>query len=134
MTSERGADRGEPDPLPETLGLTKLREDENMDDLNARMDFDHVIEVMADGTVIDRPNLYAPELHDGALESSAPWSLLDGWSGQDRYSGPIMHASEFVGGGMARWILENPGVYVTLVDYPTDGDEPDGWAVATLDA
>ncbi len=52
-----------------------------------------------------------------------------------------MHASEYVGGGLERYILETPGVYVTLVDYPVcdtdceygcdgEGCEPDGWAIA----
>lgn len=102
--------------------------------LNDRMGFDHVVEVTESGEVIDRPDVWAPELHDGELSAREgdSWSLLNGWSGQDRYPGPIMHASEYIGGGMERWILETPGIYVALVDYPSDGDEPDGWAVATL--
>ena len=103
-------------------------------ELNDRMEFDHVIEVLEDGSVIDRPDVWAPELYDGELSARQgdTWSLLNGWSGQDRYPGPIMHQSEFIGGGMARWILETPGVYVALVDYPDDDSEPEGWAVATL--
>ncbi len=98
--------------------------------LNDLMSFDHVVTVHDDGTVTDGPvGVYAPELYDGEILADG-WELLDGYSGQDRYSGPIMHASEYVGGRMARDILETPGVYVALVDYPVDGDEPDGWAVA----
>lgn len=97
--------------------------------LNDRMTFDHVVEITADGEVIDRDDIYAPELHDGEVD--APWSLLDGWSGQDRYSGPIMHSAEYIGGGMETWITEHPGIYVALVDYPTDDTDPEGWAVAT---
>jgi hypothetical protein len=103
------------------------------------MDFDHVIEVTAAGEIIDRPDIYAPDLHDSELEGTG-WSLLNGFSGQDRYSGPIMHASEYIGGGLERFIRENPGIYVSLVDYPIcdddceycdgDGCEPDGWAIA----
>lgn len=103
---------------------------ETTETLNDRMAFDHVVEVRADGSVIDRHDIYAPELHNGEL-GSEEWTLLDGWSGQDRYSGPIMHQSEYIGGRMARWILETPGIYVALVDYPLDDSEPDGWAVAT---
>jgi hypothetical protein len=106
--------------------------EETPDTLNARMEIDHVIRVLEDGTVLDVPDVWAPCLYDGELEGSQ-WSLLDGWSGQDRYSGPIMHASEYIGGGMARWILENPGTYVAVVDQPTDNTEPEGWAVARLD-
>jgi hypothetical protein len=94
------------------------------------MEFDRVVEVREDGSIIDRHDIYAPELHDGELDGSG-WTLLNGWSGQDRYSGPIMHASEFVGGALETWISENPGIYVTLVDYPSDDGEPDGWAIAT---
>lgn len=105
---------------------------ETADTLNDRMEFDHVIEVLPSGEVVDRNDIYAPSLYDGELDAKG-WSLLNGWSGQDRYAGPIMHASEFIGGGMARWILETPGVYVALVDYDDDDDGPTGWAVATRD-
>lgn len=96
--------------------------------LNEIMDFDHVIEVHEDGSITDRPDIYAPDLHDGEVGSG--WKLLNGFSGQDRYAGPIMHQSEYIGGGMERFIRESPGVYVALVDYPLDDTEPDGWAVA----
>ena len=64
--------------------------------------------------------------------STDKWELLDGYSGQDRYSGPIMHASEYVGGRMERDILATPGVYVALVDYCLDDSDPEGWAVARM--
>lgn len=111
-------------------------------DLNSKMEFDHVVQVLEDGSVIDAPNEYAPELHDGELETVTDWTLMNGYSGQYGYSGPIMHSSEFIGGGMERDILGTPGYYVALVDYPMcygcceaseeDGGEcePDGWAVA----
>lgn len=94
------------------------------------MEFEHVIQVHPDGTITEPTGIYAPQLYDGELESGSPWSLLNGFSGQDRYAGPIMHQSEYIGGGMERFIRESPGIYVALVDYPIDGTEPDGWAVA----
>lgn len=101
--------------------------------LNSIMEFDRVVEVHADGTVTARHDLYAPELHDGEMMGADEWSLLNGWSGQDGYPGPLMHASECIGGGMARWILETPGIYVALVDYPLDDSEAESWAVARRD-
>lgn len=101
--------------------------------LSDMMDFDCPVRVHPDGTVTRELDVQAPELHDGELDTGGqPWTLLDGYSGQYGYSGPIMHPSEFIGGGMARDILAEPGVYVALVDYPTDDGEPDGWAVAQL--
>lgn len=98
--------------------------------LNDVMEFDHVVTVHDDGTVTDGPaGVYAPELSDGEL-TDPRWELLNGYSGQYCYSGPIMHASEYIGGGMERDILDTPGVYVALVDYPSDDSEPEGWAVA----
>lgn len=101
--------------------------------LDQIMDFDHVIKVNADKTVTDElPNVrenWAPELLDGKLMSE-DWSLMDGYSLQSGYSGPIMHPSEFIGGQMERDILETPGLYVAIVAYNSNGDEPDGWAVA----
>jgi hypothetical protein len=102
----------------------------NRDNLSDVMDFDHVIRVHADGTVTDEPSIFAPGLYDG--EVGKGWTLLNGYSGQHCYSGPIMHASEVIGGGMADDILSTPGVYVALVDYPSDDSEPEGWAVARM--
>lgn len=109
--------------------------------LSQMMDFDHMVEVHVDGTVTDYPSVgyaYAPTLMDEELDSNA-WTLLDGYSGQYGYSGPIMHSSEYIGGGLARDILSTPGVYVALVAYysPEEDDEDgtdtaEGWAVARL--
>lgn len=48
-----------------------------------------------------------------------------------------MHASEYIGGKLARDILATPGLYVAVVSYATledDDPEPDdsiaGWAIA----
>jgi hypothetical protein len=79
------------------------------------MEFDHVVRVHDDGSVTNELGVYAPELYEGELPMDSKWELLDGYSGQDRYAGPIMHDSEFIGGQMERDILENPGVYVAIV-------------------
>jgi hypothetical protein len=85
--------------------------------LSDLMEFDHPITVTDDGRVIDGPaGVYAPDLYDDDLDSDS-WELLNGYSGQDRYAGPIMHPSEFIGGGMARDILSEPGTYVAVAAY-----------------
>ncbi len=92
--------------------------------------------------------LGAPRTHSGPLVSNSDselqrqaraygWDgLLTGFTGQYAYNGPCMHESEYVGGGLERYILENPGWYcVTAI---TDGDSEDsdlcGWAVAYKEA
>lgn len=109
--------------------------------LNDVMEFDHVIEVHADGSVTGAPaGIYAPSLWDGELDDDS-WTLMNGYSGQDRYAGPIMHNSEFIGGRMEIDILATPGYYVALVSsYSEDADGFDdeegnveGWAVARKD-
>lgn len=94
------------------------------DTLNAAMEFDHVIRVAAGGTVSDSPldpyfDLHVVETSEGHWEDefSIPegWELLRGYTGQYGYSGPVMHQSEYIGGGMAEHILETPGDYVALV-------------------
>ena len=112
-----------------------------MDTLSDLMDFDHVIEVHGDGTITDAWGVYAPELDQYRTslghwteDLEDGWELLDGFSGQFGYSGPMMHASEYIGGAMERHIRANPGLYVAV--YPTvcddldDDTEPDSWAVA----
>ena len=113
---------------------------ENLNDL---MEFDHVIEVHEDGTVTEPRDIFAPDLEgnpDGR-ESVEGWTLIsDGYTGQDRYHGPIMHNSEQLAGSLAEDILAEPGVYVALVCYWPDDEDTDegeiyaeGWAVARLD-
>jgi hypothetical protein len=116
--------------------MAKVRVDEN--NLNGIMDFDRVIQVHEDGTVTHRPDLYSPDLTDYELTPADKWTLLNGYSGQDRYSGPVMHNSEQLAGGIARDILAEPGVYVAIVAYwsPDEDDNEEttleGWAVAKL--
>lgn len=121
--------------------------------LNDIMQFEHVIRVDDDGNVHDDvTGIYAPDVHDeyphgdDVIVDGEGWSLMNGYSGQDRYSGPIMHPSEFIGGGMERDILASPGYYVAVVVYDETSSEPcevdgcdecgesddnvSGWAVA----
>lgn len=120
--------------------------------LNKVMEFDHPVVVDEHGNVTDAPdNVYAPEIYvdtdeDGQIlaehESemiryveSQGWTLLTGYTGQYGHNGPMMHASEFIGGGMAEDILGEPGTYVTLViETFDDSEDAAGWAVARLDA
>ena len=116
--------------------------------LNDIMQLDHVVQVHSDGSVTDHdiPNqreLWAPDLRNGELDSYTPgWNLISaGYTGQDRYNGPIMHNSEYIGGRLADDILAEPGYYVALPsEYACDEshncDEEcesaitEGWAVA----
>lgn len=118
------------------------------DTLDAAVDWDCPFEVLADGRILPRvPEVYAPDVcltgdADGSvLETDADmtaelarqgWAPVTGYSGQDRYSGPVMHASESLGGGMARDVLAAPGVYVltaaeVLEDDGELSDTPAGW-------
>jgi hypothetical protein len=104
--------------------------------LNNATEFDSPFRVNADGSVSDGPaGLYAPDLYDEELSDDA-WEMVNGYSGQDRYAGPIMHNSEYLGGGMARDILNSPGVYVVVAAaYSPDEDDDEeetiweGWAL-----
>ena len=113
------------------------------DTLNAEMEFYSVIYSHGDGTISDAhtmrgPDVYTDEQEDGTWVEEAldePWELLDGFSRQHGYMGPIMHASEYISGGLARHILETAGFYVATVVMPMPLDEDDDvdsdeWAVA----
>jgi hypothetical protein len=115
--------------------------------LNEIMEMDHVIRVRTDGTIDDHvTGEYAPEVNvntdaNGQISAaddaemiagieSQDWEVLNGWSGQYGYSGPIMHASEYVGGDLERHIRETPGLYcVSVVETLDDDDEPAGWII-----
>lgn len=91
--------------------------------LDGVMDFDHVILVHPNMTITEPRDVWAPEVADGELYGYPEWRLLTGYTGQHGYNGPTMHVSEFIGGGMARSILERPGYYVVVVDSVLDCDE-----------
>ncbi len=116
------------------------------DKLNDVMSFGHVIEVSPYGFITE-PDPIVPEVVYVAPESTGDdhaeikgqlpdgWDLIAGYSGQDRYKGPVFHQSEFIGGGLADDILATPGQYVALVVdvWPADDEsesESAGWAVA----
>ena len=115
-------------------------------ELNAAMEFDCPVTVRDNGMVVaGTTEAYAPDVvwfhSDGSdaddyMESALReqgWEALSGYTGQYMYNGPIMHASEYLGGRLARDILTDPGVYVTLVVSDQDDDTDDnvvGWIVA----
>lgn len=109
--------------------------------LSAAMEFDHVITVHDDGTVTDGPrDVWAPELwNDDDADVTGydrdRWELLTGYTGQYSYSGAVMHSSEFIGGGLARDILDTPGVYVAVVvECEPSDDDGDRWPGDSADA
>lgn len=124
----------------EPIDLRTARDDDvhmtTHEQLQQAMDFDHVIQVHADGTITDANGIYAPELVDDDL-SGEGWTLMSGYTGQQSYCGPVMHASEYIGGRLADDILAAPGYYVAILacytddtDGVVDDIEPEGWAVA----
>lgn len=124
--------------------------------LNEVMDLDRVIRVDKTGRVMPVPlldwNGHLEMYLVGSLEEyrwdddfyvPEGWELLSGFTGQYGYNGPVMHASEFIGGGLERHILETPGYWVaTVVESDCQYKEPNcnedsgcncdpaGWAVA----
>lgn len=141
--------------------------------LNDVMEFDCVVRVHADGTVTGAESgIYAPSVYPdyskegedyisgfpfgfdyatGLPKRGAEWSLMRGYTCQHGWAGSAcMHNSEYIGGGMERDILANPGLYVAVVlnwpcdeeygccgpdpetDAVCDADHVEGWAVAYL--
>lgn len=117
-----------------------------MSELNEQMEFGLVVASHGNGTVVRDQTEYANEvvylnldadgqlLNDDLIDVLPGWSALSGFTGQYSYNGPVMHASEYIGGGLERHIRENAGFYVAvLVDgIPEDenGENPSiGWAI-----
>lgn len=112
--------------------------------LNDNVEFDCPFIVVAqrggETLIVDaEDSLYAPSVNDyvdqsgssvGNLEiEDSAWEAVTGYSGQDGYSGPEMHSSEFLGGRMARDVLEDIGatyVVVAVTNMPS-------WEASELD-
>lgn len=120
--------------------------------LNSAVEFDSPFTIGhtddAGNTAIERAdNVYAPEVylytdkeHNGVgkeqidlkdWDEATQWEAVNGYSGQHGYSGPTMHASEFLGGSMARDVLTDKGATYVVVsveclpDWEVDQDNED---------
>ncbi len=109
-----------------------------METLNEIMEFGRVVQVKDGKVLTDIEAPYAPDLYwigDAPHIDGTGWELLDGFSGQFRYAGPIMHPSEYIGGRIEEAILEHEGLYCAVVcEDIDDPDNPAGWAVAYREA
>lgn len=107
-------------------------------------DFDHVFTLSADGTITEPANVWAPDVYhdetnDVEINGRGDWHAMTGLTGQYSYNGAVMHASEFIGSGVASAMLDlcEDGpvtfavVVVTDMDADTDAGEDDvvGWAI-----
>lgn len=100
------------------------------------LDFDHPFTIV-DGEVSDAPgDIYAPDVYHDDVDDvdiqGDGWSALTGMTGQYSYHGAVMHPSEFIGGGIARALVEDfdaGTVFVVVVVGDLDDDEPVGWAI-----
>ena len=131
-------------------GDDMLRDDEDgrTFTLSEAMDFDHPIRVTVpeDGgpaTVTDDVDEHAPGAYSDAdgddwLDDSGRWEWAStGYTGQYGYRGPVMHASELIGGRLADDILTTSGTYAAVIVEAVDAegeadDEPAGWAIVKL--
>ncbi|AWY03916.1 hypothetical protein SEA_NEDARYA_99 [Gordonia phage Nedarya] len=119
--------------------------------LNDLMSFGNVVYSDGEGSVTDEfdDTVFGPEVvyvdlnEEGSVSSPetiemsgyGDWELLQGFTGQYSYNGPIMHDSEYIGGRLEDHIRENRGYYAAVI---VDGDRTDendesiavGWAVA----
>ena len=105
-----------------------------MSALSEAMEFDHVLEVLPDGTWRDAPDgLYAPDAVDvdNMAVTLEGWDLpLSGFTGQYGYTGPWLHNSEIIEGGVEHHVLEHPGYWVAIYGQHTCeecGDSGIGW-------
>lgn len=104
------------------------------DNLNSLVEFDSAFIVTpegiesAHGTYV--PTVYNDDETDIYIESDK-WEALTGYTGQHGYNGAVLHSSEYLGGGLARDILEDVGgIYaVTVVEDMDDPENPAGWCV-----
>jgi hypothetical protein len=115
------------------------------------LEFDTVFTLHADGTIVPTHGTYAPQAYIAESDGDCGDHVLpDGWkwatrgmSAQWGYSGPVMHASEYIGDAIAgelhRWTEDGPQLYAIIeVGYQNEDGEfdetPAGWAIVRKDA
>lgn len=111
-----------------------------------RADLGTCLTVYRDGTVTTAKSHHAPEVFHSDTDDveiyGEGWTPLTGLTGQHGYNGAVMHASEFIGRGVAQAVLDaipddEDSIVVTATTvevFPTDDDpepEPAGWAILT---
>lgn len=115
--------------------------------IDRAVEFDSPFRIEEDGTLTrPLPDVFAPEVwhvegerHPNDVEIPDGWTAWSvGYTGQYSYNGAVMHSSEYIGGRMARDLLEDPGTYVVCSvevhpedAYEGEGDDPApaGWIV-----
>ncbi|HZL81388.1 MAG TPA: hypothetical protein VFC06_05540 [Demequina sp.] len=108
-------------------------------ELNVEMEFGGAYAIGKDGT-IEHTGDYVPSFIDDRCDSE-DWEPMHGFTNQYGYKGPVMHASEQLGGGMEDWVWEHPGTYAIVeATYTVDedgnelgmgafDDPPEGWVL-----
>jgi hypothetical protein len=106
-----------------------------------RVEFDHPFVINGDDVEDAPSSIYAPSVYhqdgtpDVMIDGDGWETVSDGWTGQYGYRGPVMHASEFVGSGIAEDLTDpdrfDPGTIfvmcvVEVID-DAESDEPAGW-------
>lgn len=114
--------------------LSSIKKHPNFGKIDDETEFSSPFSIDENGSVVNTAdNVYAPDVflrQDGGLEidddvDNDDWEAVSGFSGQQDYRGPCMHASEVMSGsGMEQHIRTNPGTYVLEIPM-CDADDDD---------
>ena len=102
------------------------------DTLNSRVEFESAFRILSGSRIEDSlSEVFAPEVYlyvdkNGFAVSeeeidmrpwyeATEWEVVNGYSGQYGCAGPTMHASEYLGGSMAKDVLEDVGSIYMVV-------------------
>jgi hypothetical protein len=110
------------------------------------VEFDHPFKITKRGEILGSdwiwnvpqfalhaPEVYHSDENDVDILSDWWWAYSGGYTGQFGYSGPVMHASELLGGRLERDMMADPGIYVVTSVECYDSDDAAGWIVLKLD-
>ncbi len=116
--------------------------------LISNVEFGGTFTLDSDGNFTES-DVYAPDVFhsddvtelevDGVTPDYSDWLAMTDMSGQDRYHGPVMHASEYISDSVTRELMRLAADELTVFAlvvvecYPEDGEdeypEPAGWAI-----
>lgn len=107
--------------------VNDIRNHPDFGKIDQEVEIDISFAIDENGNVVDTDDV-VPEVYyygnEYDIDISDAWEPISGFSGQQGYDGPVMHASEVMSGSdMEAYVREHPGTYAIVQPYDGNYDD-----------